>query len=502
MFDWFWGLPYWVRVVIASVVLAILWELAEHVWKRWRRGKAPGFLDFVKEPDLWDDELARIGRDRKAADEAEHWDDAKVEVETRWFVLRSKNKDEDYARKLSLLKVRERTYPTLLMLLRDASIHPQLVAPTKWRNDEEMPLERIAFLFDENLPEDLPDAMRPFLSVGGATAREIALRYVSRFCREEDHASIRAAISRAEDHELSKVLWELGRADESGRLPAGLKHELFPLLLSVTPGFFSRDAWADVLYRCNHKGALAFALAPDALSPNNPRLELCLKILAKEPTAAPVERLVALVEEIDATDMKHPNEYNSMQALMLLGMANDARARACVEAHLDAREERIATGAALAWLQINGLGKLHELTKLLDEDEVRTGGRNDVLARIDAVEMLDAEVRNGGFEQYFFNSSGNRWRFAKAGLEAMGSSGKLAILQEAIAVFGRAEPSTDRAIRHRQLSRLGEKGDEAFGKLARRYYDDSENVMAMSARYAVANKHLLPKPQDHPESDG
>ncbi len=104
-----------------------------------------------------------------------------------------------------------------------------------------------------------------------------------------------------------------------------------------------------------------------------------------------------------------------------------------------------------------------------------------------AVVMCDAEINNGGLAQYFVNSSGDDWRDAVAGFEAMGSKERLAILKEAIALFGKDGPSGERSIRQNQLSRLYRKNDSIFEKLDSRYYKSSEGVGVLASRFVLAN---------------
>ena len=48
-----------------------------------------------------------------------------------------------------------------------------------------------------------------------------------------------------------------------------------------------------------------------------------------------------------------------------------------------------------------------------------------------AVSLLDGEVCNGGFEQYFFNSSGTYYSYALLGLKSMGADQVLTLLLRA-----------------------------------------------------------------------
>lgn len=65
-----------------------------------------------------------------------------------------------------------------------------------------------------------------------------------------------------------------------------------------------------------------------------------------------------------------------------------------------------------------------------------------------AVNVLVGEVYNGGFEQYFDNSSGEHYRYAEAGLIQLNAVHSLSLLQQAkTQLFGAAAVPADRAKR-------------------------------------------------------
>jgi hypothetical protein len=69
-----------------------------------------------------------------------------------------------------------------------------------------------------------------------------------------------------------------------------------------------------------------------------------------------------------------------------------------------------------------------------------------------AVNCLEDEVYNGGFDQFFFNSSGALYEHAERGLEAIGALHSLALLRTAKDILFRAKPvPTDTAKRRTHL---------------------------------------------------
>ena len=77
------------------------------------------------------------------------------------------------------------------------------------------------------------------------------------------------------------------------------------------------------------------------------------------------------------------------------------------------------------------------------------------------VAWLEAEVNNGGFDQFFFNSSGDRFRETVSALRAIGAERTAALVAEAGAVFPDG-PSPDRATRMKQMEAIPEDAFAAF----------------------------------------
>lgn len=73
-----------------------------------------------------------------------------------------------------------------------------------------------------------------------------------------------------------------------------------------------------------------------------------------------------------------------------------------------------------------------------------------------AVSLLEGEVFNGGFEQYFTNSSADYFSTALDGFEALNDSVSLSLVNRAKErLFGDEEVETDHARRNIQCKRLG-----------------------------------------------
>ena len=72
-----------------------------------------------------------------------------------------------------------------------------------------------------------------------------------------------------------------------------------------------------------------------------------------------------------------------------------------------------------------------------------------------AVRLLDGEVYNGGFEQFFHNSSGEYFDEAARGLKLLEAESTLSVFLQATKIlFGDSTPSKDRGARWEQMKSL------------------------------------------------
>lgn len=114
--------------------------------------------------------------------------------------------------------------------------------------------------------------------------------------------------------------------------------------------------------------------------------------------------------------------------------------------------------------------------------------RNWGTKHILAVKELDAEVNNGGFAQYYFNSSGDHWQDARNGLAAIGAGGRHRLMSATIETFGDVKPAVDRSTRTSQLSQVVRKKDDPFNEQDSAWYQiEGENLDRLIFKHNVAN---------------
>lgn len=105
-----------------------------------------------------------------------------------------------------------------------------------------------------------------------------------------------------------------------------------------------------------------------------------------------------------------------------------------------------------------------------------------------AVRQLEAEVNNGGFDQYFFNSAGSYASDALWGLHAIGAGVSASILERAMAQFPDGQVPDLRSDRHRVMEDLPESTGAVWDGLDQEFYASREDIDGMLLRFVRENE--------------
>jgi hypothetical protein len=116
-------------------------------------------------------------------------------------------------------------------------------------------------------------------------------------------------------------------------------------------------------------------------------------------------------------------------------------------------------------------------------------GLSEVEREYFAVGCVDLELYNGGFHQYFFNSSADHYKYAVQGFVKMGGIHSLALLQQAKeVVFASAEVPEITGFRRIALSSLiTESMHKALAQLDHKYCQDPDKLESRLDNFARAN---------------
>jgi HEAT repeat protein len=333
---------------------------------------------------------------------------------------------------------------------------------------------------------EVVEALAPFLNDSSKEIRKDAALAIAKTGAATITPLIRKAFSDEDEYVRSYALMGLEFALSRSGLPESVQQDLFPDVLNLLRANRKADKAAHILYRFDAEKATEYFLSPELLRRDNPILHQVLKVLADAKVPVPRDDLRSLIDSLEMEELKYPQTYALGEALRLLGQHRREEDRDFLRSRTMHSEERVAEGAAAGLLGSYGLEGFAE--RIWDaERESGYEALTEHQRLYFAVEMCNAEINNGGLAQYFANSSGDKWRDALAGFKAMGFRERLAVLDEAVAKFGTAGPSTDRSTRQNQLARLYKRDDSFFDALDKRYYKSSEVVEVLASRFVLEN---------------
>lgn len=100
---------------------------------------------------------------------------------------------------------------------------------------------------------------------------------------------------------------------------------------------------------------------------------------------------------------------------------------------------------------------------------------------------LEGEVNNGGFDQYYFNSSGDHALDAEGSLKAIGAKHTAQLVKQANTLFGASGPSPNRAARQKQLEALGDAKTKKMNEIEEEFMKYKDNLEELLKAYVSKN---------------
>lgn len=101
---------------------------------------------------------------------------------------------------------------------------------------------------------------------------------------------------------------------------------------------------------------------------------------------------------------------------------------------------------------------------------------------------LEREVNNGGFKQFYFNSSGNFAEEVVDSLMAIGANKTFKIVKKANNQFPNGKVPKDRDERQKVLEQIEEKANEAWEKLNQDFYKYEDDLNTLNLEFI--KKHI------------
>jgi hypothetical protein len=110
------------------------------------------------------------------------------------------------------------------------------------------------------------------------------------------------------------------------------------------------------------------------------------------------------------------------------------------------------------------------------------------------VDELEREVNNGGFEQFFLNSSGDYAQPVVDALRRIGAAQAAELVEEAILPIGATGPAADRAKRTAQMKSLGTSARDRWTTLTRAFLQVSGQPRRITSTIRSGEQNRVPRP--------
>jgi len=104
---------------------------------------------------------------------------------------------------------------------------------------------------------------------------------------------------------------------------------------------------------------------------------------------------------------------------------------------------------------------------------------------------LEREINNGGFNQYFCNSSGDNAHETILSLKAIGADKTADILQKAIDQFPDNTVPKDRDKRTEIVEQIEEAADEVWNDLDQKFYEYEDDLNTLNIEYIKKHKQFF-----------
>jgi hypothetical protein len=105
-----------------------------------------------------------------------------------------------------------------------------------------------------------------------------------------------------------------------------------------------------------------------------------------------------------------------------------------------------------------------------------------------SLDSLEKEVNNGGFEQYFLNTSGDHCLDAPAALRSLGAPHTSGLVERAIAAFPAGGPARNQEARELQIEALSSEQRELLASLDEDFMQYVEPLAALERKYVQEQK--------------
>ena len=438
-------------------------------------GKRPkhNFKDYVKNPTLFHQEV----REMEEADTAA----PPMERELAGLVSAMGTRRLEYEELQRLKKAGDKIVPLLLKAIRDESFIFHRYGKSVLDGSA------VETALDLLEPFALPEAafLGPALRHPDEFFRYHALYHLARCGNDDAIEALKAGLKDEAERCRTWTLMGLGFLNNSRRGSKKFRAALFDAVVPLLEDQEDEPAeqTPHALLALDFERAKDVLVGKDIFRPDDERIHVVLKALRENQVPVPASQLRSLLTGLKNKAAKYPFDYTYADGLILLARAEGSRAKDLIADAQRWGNKEVKDGAACAAEIAAGISDAYGFVRGLYERKGVKGLSKPQLYYL-TLWQLDAEVFNGGFSQYYFNSSGGLAAFAVEAANAVGAAQLAGIIQKANALFGEKGPHHDRNMRMEQLSKIDL---EALDKLNTPYYECSERLSELLPRFVATH---------------
>ncbi|MFN7140235.1 MAG: DUF4375 domain-containing protein [Limisphaerales bacterium] len=468
-------------LVVATVLLVI--GLAAMMLIR-RKTTEGGFKQYISDSEYRDSLHAQF-QERLNAKAPENIDEQGIEALVEKLL---DPRDPTFATE-QLRSLNERAVPMLVRALSDRRFFTEVEGEYLFPS---APAVKVVRLLEPLRPEAAIEPLASMLDEKPKYLRQAAAHALGFIAKDECIATLQNALAAPEDYVRTYAMMGIQKAvkDQQGstQFRSAIFESIIPLLNRKDNSM--SEAPETLLILDPIKGAAAMS-DDRVLNLTNPILTQCLYALNKHQAVVPADRLHHLMQGVRDDLSTYPNDAIYGESLIALARTADPALDALIQETLKHSNKRLVESAAQALSVQKGVGGIMDKIWRRYSAEEQLSRLTDVEQNIIGVRLLIDQVNNGGFSQYFFNSSGDHIEETFRGLQAIKAPETEALLRKAIQVFGRGGPSPNRDKRMGQMEKFSSKADAQLDALNDAFFKDNENREAKLELYIAEQSEML-----------
>lgn len=478
----------------AAIIFSLLLSAAAILfyWSRSKRHEISSFWDVVRNPDA----LPDLNTFHKRVDDAAtslSGSPTEITQLVDYFVFEAKSSHDAWTELRILAKLGIEAYPRALEILRDPLLREPLTILTEHESLlPAAPINRLCEIFNQDAPppEEAAMLLVPYLQSERDEIRKSAALIIGSIASPDSLSDLRLALTDKDEYVRSYALTGIQEAISDNRIDSSAQDDYFSLVANMWPddtSFNVCDSIPLILLKLHRERAIKYLLSDELFSVRFEPVWRILEALNTEAVKVPRARLLTLIAEANKEPIEFPMDNTLEQALPLLSAHRNREDLAMCQRFLDHSNEKVSRGAIEALYRFHRYGdRIRDLWNV--EEKLGWHALTEAEKHSLAIEQLDAEVNNGGFAQYYFNSSGDHWMDAQDGLAAIGAKEHHQLLVATIEIFGTTRPAADRDTRTSQLSRIVRKREDPFNEQDSAWYEiTDENLDRLICKYNLAN---------------